>query len=157
MKLSTTLPVLSLMLFIGAGANAACVYPQAPQTIPNGGKATKEEMLATQSEIKAYRAAVEETYLPCLEQEKSESLAALDGADPELAAEAGDDRVHARQEAQCGAGGTPGGRRALERGTEGLQRGRQEVARTASTAAPATAAARSDRRPGRHLAPLYRW
>jgi hypothetical protein len=85
MKLSTTLPVLSLMLFIGAGANAACVYPQAPQTIPNGGKATKEEMLATQSEIKAYRAAVEETYLPCLEQEKSESLAALDSADPELA------------------------------------------------------------------------
>jgi len=84
MKLSTTLPVLSLMLFIGAGANAACVYPQAPQTIPNGGKATKEEMLATQSEIKAYRAAVEETYLPCLEQEKSESLAALDGADSEL-------------------------------------------------------------------------
>jgi hypothetical protein len=84
MKLSTTLPVLSLMLFIGAGANAACVYPQAPQTIPNGGKATKEEMLATQSEIKAYRAAVEETYLPCLEQEKNESLAALDGADPEL-------------------------------------------------------------------------
>lgn len=85
MKLSTTLPVLSLMLFIGAGAEAACVYPQAPQTIPNGGKATKEEMLATQSEIKAYRAAVEETYLPCLEQEKNDSLAALDGADPELA------------------------------------------------------------------------
>jgi hypothetical protein len=84
MKLSITLPVLSLMLFIGAGANAACVYPQAPQTIPNGGKATKEEMLATQSEIKAYRAAVEETYLPCLEQEKNESLAALDGADSEL-------------------------------------------------------------------------
>lgn len=85
MKLSTTLPVLSLMLAIGAGAEAACVYPQAPQTIPNGGKATKEEMLATQSEIKAYRAAVEETYLPCLEQEKNDSLAALDGADPELA------------------------------------------------------------------------
>lgn len=85
MKLSTTLSVLSLMLVIGAGADAACVYPQAPQTIPNGGKATKEEMLATQSEIKAYRAAVEETYLPCLEQEKNDSLAALDPADPELA------------------------------------------------------------------------
>jgi hypothetical protein len=85
MKLSTTLSVLSLMLVIAAGADAACVYPQAPQTIPNGGKATKEEMLATQSEIKAYRAAVEETYLPCLEQEKNDSLAALDGADPELA------------------------------------------------------------------------
>ena len=74
------------LLLAGVGARAACVYPQAPQNLPNGGKATKEEMLAAQAQVKEYKSAVEQTYLPCLEQEKTESIAALDSADPEYAA-----------------------------------------------------------------------
>ena len=74
------------MLLAGAGAHAACVYPQAPQNLPNGGKATKDEMLAAQAQVKEYKSAVEQTYLPCLEKEKTESIAALDAADPEYAA-----------------------------------------------------------------------
>ena len=83
MKLATALVVFPFLLALGAGAEAACVYPQAPQNIPNGAKANKDEMLAAQAEIKAYRASVEETYLPCLEQEKTESISALDSMDAE--------------------------------------------------------------------------
>ena len=74
------------LLLAGAGAHAACVYPQAPQNLPNGGKATKDEMLAAQAQVKEYKSAVEQTYLPCPEKEKTESIAALDAADPEYAA-----------------------------------------------------------------------
>ena len=42
-------------------------------------------MLAAQKSVKEYQAAVEGTYLPCLEQEKNAALAALDPADPDLA------------------------------------------------------------------------
>ena len=83
MKRSTFLLVLPLLLSLGAGAHADCVYPQAPQSLPNGAKATKEEMLAAQGEVKEYSRVVQEVYLPCLEQEKTESLAALDNMDPE--------------------------------------------------------------------------
>jgi hypothetical protein len=83
MKLPTRLLVVPLLLAIGAGAHAACVYPQAPQSLPNGSKATKEEMLAAQADVKEYSKNVQEVYLPCLEQEKTESLAALDNMDPE--------------------------------------------------------------------------
>jgi hypothetical protein len=62
-------------------AQSACVYPQAPQTFPDGGTATKEEMLATQTTIKSYQTAVEQTYLPCLEKEKNDALVKLDAAD----------------------------------------------------------------------------
>lgn len=86
MKLHTRLSLVSVLLLSGAAAQAACVYPQAPQSIPNGASASKDEMLAAQASVKEYTQAVQETYLPCLEQEKTASLATLDPADPEYAA-----------------------------------------------------------------------
>ena len=83
MKRSTSLLVLPLLFAFGASAHAACVYPQAPQSLPNGGKATKDEMLAAQGQVKEYSKSVQEVYLPCLDSEKNESLAALDNMDPE--------------------------------------------------------------------------
>jgi len=83
MKRSVSLLALPLLLALGAGAHAACVYPQAPQALPNGGKATKEEMLAAQAQVKEYSKTVQEVYLPCLETEKNESITALDNMDPE--------------------------------------------------------------------------
>jgi hypothetical protein len=98
MKISTSIVVLPLMLALGAGAQAACIYPQAPQKLPNGGQATKEEMLAAQGEVKAYSKTVQEVYLPCLEQEKTASLAALDTMDPEYAQKkAAIESVHAKK------------------------------------------------------------
>lgn len=82
MKRSSTL-LLTLLLATGAGAHAACVYPQAPEKFPNGSTATKDEMLAAQAVVKEYSKAVQETYLACLEQETNELIAGLDNMDPE--------------------------------------------------------------------------
>jgi hypothetical protein len=84
MKRSTPLLALPLLLALGAGADAACVYPQAPQSLPNGSMATKEQMLAAQAAVKEYSRVVQEVYLPCLEQEKLASIASLDQADPQF-------------------------------------------------------------------------
>ena len=86
MKKIATVCLLSLpaMLATSLVASAACVYPQAPQALPNGANATKDEMVAAQGSIKEYKAAVEGEYLGCLEKEKTDALAALDPADPEF-------------------------------------------------------------------------
>ena len=85
MKFPTSLVVLPLMFALGASAEAACIYTQAPQELPNGGKASKEEMLAAQGEVKQYSKTVQEVYLACLEQDKNDAIAALDSTDPEYA------------------------------------------------------------------------
>lgn len=82
----TSALLLPMLLLSAAVANADCVYPQAPQALPNGAKAAKEDMLAAQTQVKEYSAAVQETYLPCLEKEKTDSLAALDAMDPQYTA-----------------------------------------------------------------------
>lgn len=87
------------MLLLGATvASADCVYPQAPQSLPNGSKATKDEMIAAQAQVKEYSAAVQETYLPCLEKEKVEYLGALDNMDPDYTKKkSAIDQVHAKK------------------------------------------------------------
>ena len=86
MKMLTALALATALLALSAAAEAAtCVYPQAPQSLPNGASATKEEMLAAQALVKDYLKNVQETYLPCLDQDQAEQLAALDPADPKLA------------------------------------------------------------------------
>ena len=86
MKMLTALALAPVLLALSAAAEAAtCVYPHAPQSLPNGAAATKDEMLAAQALVKEYAKNVQETYLPCLDQDQSEQLAALDPADPKLA------------------------------------------------------------------------
>jgi hypothetical protein len=85
MKLLTA-AALPFLLLLGSAANAAsCVYPQAPSKLPNGTSATKDEMLAANGQMKEYSKAVQEVYLPCLEKEQDDAIAALDPADPEFA------------------------------------------------------------------------
>ena len=85
MKLPTRISLVAVLLASGVSAQAACVYPQAPQDLPNGATSTKDQMLAAQGSVKEYSKAVQETYLPCLEQEKNTTITALDQADPEYA------------------------------------------------------------------------
>jgi len=82
----TSALLIPLLLLGATVASADCVYPQAPQALPNGAKATKDEMLAAQGQVKDYSAAVQEKYLPCLEKEKVDYIAALDNMDPEYTA-----------------------------------------------------------------------
>ena len=99
MKMLTALAFAPALLALSAAAQAAtCVYPQAPQALPNGAKATKDEMLAAQAVVKEYAKNVQEVYLVCLDQNKDEQIAALDPADPELAAKkATIETVHAKK------------------------------------------------------------
>ena len=98
MKISTSLAIVPFLLALCATAEAACVYPQAPQALPNGNSATKEEMLAAQGLVKDYVKSVQETYLPCLEKEKADATAALDNMDPEFTArKASIDAIHAKK------------------------------------------------------------
>ena len=57
----------SASLFMAATAQANCNFP-ANIEIPDGSSATEAELVATQSTVKQYMAAVE-TYLACLEAE----------------------------------------------------------------------------------------
>jgi hypothetical protein len=59
----------------------ACEYPERP-TLPDGGTASKEEMIAAQGDVKAFLAAVDE-YLNCIEQEEKDAVAAMDNPDEE--------------------------------------------------------------------------
>ena len=86
MKRSSALLALPALLAIATGARADCVYPQAPQSLPNGAKATKDEMIAAQAQVKEYSKTVQEVYLPCLDKEKTDSILALDSTDPEYTA-----------------------------------------------------------------------
>jgi hypothetical protein len=98
MKFSTALAIAPFLLTAGLAAEAACVYPQAPQALPNGKSATKEEMLAAQTLVKEYVANVQETYLPCLETERTEATAALDNMDPEYTNKKNSiDAIHAKK------------------------------------------------------------
>jgi hypothetical protein len=99
MKMLTALVFAPALLALSAAAQAAsCVYPQAPQALPNGAKATKEEMLAAQGLVKEYAKNVQEVYLVCLDKDKDEQIAALDPADAELAAKkASIESIHAKK------------------------------------------------------------
>ena len=49
-------------------AYAACVYPKAPSALPDGTSATKEQMVASQAEVKQFMADMD-VYLKCVDDE----------------------------------------------------------------------------------------
>jgi hypothetical protein len=63
------------LIFAAPLSGLACDYPERP-TLPDGGTASKEDMIAAQTEVKAFLAAVDE-YLVCIEQEEKDAIAAL--------------------------------------------------------------------------------
>ena len=68
-------------LFAFPALGLACEYPERP-TLPDGGTASKDEMIAAQSAVKAFLAAVDE-YLVCIENEEKDAIAAMDNPDEE--------------------------------------------------------------------------
>lgn len=65
---------LMLAILAGPSAHAACVYPKAPENIPDGSTAKLEEMLAAQKALKAYNDDIK-AYTDCLQQEYDETVA----------------------------------------------------------------------------------
>lgn len=75
----TTLAFLTLLAALGAtGAQAACIYPRAPENIPDGSTATVEQMIAAQQAVKQFDADIT-AYNACLDMELQSLL-----ADPNL-------------------------------------------------------------------------
>ena len=62
--------VATVAVAISATAQAACPYP-AEIEIPNGARATKDEMMAANTSMKEYMGKVDE-YLACLDREEAE-------------------------------------------------------------------------------------
>lgn len=72
---NTTSSLAALLLLSAAPFAMACDYPQRAD-VPNGASATKEDMLAGQTAVKEYVAAME-SYLACIEKEETEIVASM--------------------------------------------------------------------------------
>lgn len=69
---------LAVSLSVGAcAAHAACSYPRAPENMPDGETATKEQMLAAKKEVTRYNEEMN-GYLNCIKLEYDGALAELD-------------------------------------------------------------------------------
>ncbi len=69
--------LLSCLLLMGATSLAHavdCTYPRAPSNVPDGGKATQEEMVTGMNQVKEYNALVT-AYLACLDEKMNADLA----------------------------------------------------------------------------------
>lgn len=72
----TKLLILGIVsLVFSAPLAFACDYPQRIK-IPNGGTATKDEMIDGQRAVKEYMASMDE-YLACIEKEEKDTLATM--------------------------------------------------------------------------------
>jgi len=74
----------SLVVFAALALPAmsiACDYPDRP-TLPDGATASKEDMIAAQSTVKSFLAAIDE-YLICIETDEKAAIAGLDDPDEE--------------------------------------------------------------------------
>ncbi|MDX1515835.1 MAG: hypothetical protein R3288_03290 [Woeseiaceae bacterium] len=67
--------VFAVFLAMLLPAAHACDYPERAD-IPNGGSATKEQMLEGQRSVKAFMAAMEE-YLDCIEAEEARTIESM--------------------------------------------------------------------------------
>ncbi len=73
--------IAAILLFAAPALGFACEYPERPK-LPDGNAASKEDMIAAQSSVKAFLAAIDE-YLSCIEQEERDAIAAMDNPDEE--------------------------------------------------------------------------
>lgn len=68
MKIRMLSGMMLAALLAASYANAECVYPKAPASMPDGKTASEEDMVAGMKAVKEYNAAVT-AYLNCLEME----------------------------------------------------------------------------------------
>lgn len=88
--MNPTKSVIATILFALPALGFACEYPERP-TLPDGSAASKEQMIAAQTSVKAFLEAVDE-YLTCIEEEEKHAIAAL----PEID-ESDEDAVKSRE------------------------------------------------------------
>jgi len=82
-----TQSALSAILILASTTAFSCDYPARP-FIPDGGTASKDELIAAKNGVQEFLASVDE-YLQCVELEHDAKLAALDNPTPEQQKELG--------------------------------------------------------------------
>lgn len=70
---------LLILAALPAAAWADCTYPRAPAKMPDGGSASREEMLAAKKVVDQYQVDMN-AYLECIKTEHDQSLAKQDAA-----------------------------------------------------------------------------
>ena len=75
MKIRIALALAAAGLLANGYANAECVYPKAPQKIPDGKTATEEEMVTGMRAVKEYNTQVT-AYLNCLDMQMQTDISA---------------------------------------------------------------------------------
>ncbi len=101
MKLRSTVLATSLAiaaLTIAAQASANCAYPKAPDKVPDGSKATKDEMIAASQTFKSYNDLIKQ-YTDCLDAEHDAAVMKVKSdptlpQDKKLAQETDLDNIH---------------------------------------------------------------
>ncbi len=83
MKSHAKLGVLLAGVLAFSAAQAECVYPKSPDNMPDGAKATEEEMVSGMKAVKEYNNLVT-AYLSCLEMEMN---ARIEAAGPDAPAD----------------------------------------------------------------------
>ena len=74
MKNAPLLPIVLLAALGAQAAEATCIYPQAPDKIPDGATATLDQMLAAQKLVKQFDTDID-AYNACLDMELQTALA----------------------------------------------------------------------------------
>ncbi len=64
-------PIAVVALLAGGAAEAACIYPRAPQRIPDGKTATYDQMVAAHQEVKQFNDDIN-AYNACLDLEMTQ-------------------------------------------------------------------------------------
>ncbi len=79
-------------------ASAECPYPAAPKSIPDGAKATLDQMMETKKAVKEYDDATS-TYLDCIKKDHDDAVANLGDVPSEKAKKAKDqlDKIEAEK------------------------------------------------------------
>jgi len=77
MKLKFALAGMALVCSVAV--HAECVYPKAPDSIPDGKSASEQEMVAAMTAFKQYNTDVN-TYLSCLDQETTSKVSEAGGS-----------------------------------------------------------------------------
>lgn len=72
--------VIGALALLAAPLALACDYPERPK-MPDGAKASKDDMIAAKNDVTAFLAGVDD-YLTCIESSEKEAVAALDSAEP---------------------------------------------------------------------------
>jgi hypothetical protein len=73
-------------LCYAGNSHAACVFPKAPATVPDGETATKEQMLAAKKEFTQYNTDMT-AYLNCIELEEDNGMKELEARGATLTTE----------------------------------------------------------------------